>query len=128
MKLSSTLSTKFTTVEELRVSFHGMAVNIWENVIPWRRFLQHFPSVRALRTEGASNCRIASTLHQNHEDPDDLSLLPALEQIELGKYTFSTHESQCESELAAFEPFVSARRQTGRPVNVFFGPYWSYRR
>jgi hypothetical protein len=127
MKLSSTLSTKFSAVEELRVSFHGMAVNIWENVIPWRRFLQHFPSVKALRTEGANNYHIASTLLQNHEDPDDFPLLPALEQIELGKYTFSAHESQCGPELVAFEPFVSARRQAGRPAKVCFGPYWSYR-
>lgn len=127
MKLSNRLSTKFTTVKELRVSFHGMAVNIWENVIPWRRFLRHFPSVKVLRTEGANNYRIASTLLQNHEEPDDLSLLPALEQIELGKYTFSTHEGRCEPELAAFGPFVSARRQAGRPVKVSFGPYWSYR-
>jgi hypothetical protein len=128
MKLGSTLSTKFSKVEELRVSFHGMAVNVWENVIPWRRFLQHFPRVKALQTEGANNYRIASILLQNHENPDDLPLLPALEQIELGKYTFSAHEkSQCEPEVAAFEPFVSARRQEGRPVKVFFGPYWSYR-
>jgi len=128
MKLGSTLSAKFSTVEELRVSFHGMAVNVWENVIPWRRFLQHFPNVKALQTEGANNYRIASTLLQIYENPDGLSLLPALEQIELGKYTFSTHEkSQCEPELAAFEPFVSARRQEGRPVKVFLGPYWSYR-
>jgi hypothetical protein len=126
MKFSNTLSTKFATVEELRVSFHGMAVKVWENVIPWRRFLQHFPSVKALRTEGANNYRIASTLLQNHEDPDYLPILPALEQIELGKYTFSTDESQYEPELAAFEPLVSARRQAGCPVKVFFGPYWSY--
>jgi len=93
-----------------------MAVNIWQNVIPWRKFFQHFPSVKALRTEGANNYRIASTLFHSHEDSDDLPLLLALKQIELGKYTFSTHESQYEPELAAFEPFVSARRQSGRPV------------
>jgi hypothetical protein len=45
-----------------------------------------------------------------------------LEEIELFRDPLVTHESQREPELAAFRPFISARQQAGRPVNVCFGP------
>ncbi|KAH9994200.1 hypothetical protein BJV77DRAFT_995298 [Russula vinacea] len=47
------------------------------------------------------------------QGPDNyLTFLPALEEMELS-HGF---------ELAAFESFISARQQVGRPVKVFFGP------
>ncbi|KAH9996109.1 hypothetical protein BJV77DRAFT_960841 [Russula vinacea] len=92
-----------------------------EDDIPWRKFYHQFPSVKMLRTEGAKSIYcIARTLHQNHEEPDNLTFFPALEEIDLGKKPF--YNSRRRPQLAAFEPFVSARQQAGRPVKVFFRP------
>ena len=121
MGMSRPLSTRFTTVEELRVTFNKEDVRVGEDSIPWRGFLQQFPRLKALRTEGANDYHIARTLLQDHEEPDDPALLPALEEIELSKDSLLSPESQRGSELAAFGPFVSARQQAGRPVKVFFG-------
>ena len=121
IRMVCALPTKLATVEELRVTFVRAAA---EDDIPWRRFYQQFPSVKALRIEGenSTNC-IARTLRQDHEGPDDvLAFLPTLEEIELGKNPLLTDESQRGPELAAFQPFVCARQQAGRPVRVFFGP------
>jgi hypothetical protein len=115
MLLSAALSTKLATVEVLRVTFEN------ENLVPWRRFYQQFPSVKALRTVDTNNACIARTLLQGHEDPDgDLPFLPSLEEIGLGKNPLLTHESEHGRELAAFQPFISARQQAGHPVTVFF--------
>jgi hypothetical protein len=123
IRMSAALSMKFTTVEELRFALDGTYDNVFENFITWRRFLQQFPSVKglkAIRTKGADNYHIARILNQDHGNPDELSFLPVLEEIDLGEKPID--ESQCRSQLAAFEPFVSARQQAGRPVNVFFRP------
>jgi hypothetical protein len=101
--MSSALSTRPATVEELRVAFQveRAAADDWENNISWRRFLQKFPNVKVLRTEGANNSSIARILFQNDEEPDgDIGFLPALEEIELGKNPLSTHENQFGPELA----------------------------
>ena len=121
MGICSTVYTKLTTVKELRVTFEKTSANQWENVIFWRRFLLQFPSVKALRTENADNHSIARSLLRDNEEADrDLDFLPALEEIELGKSTLATDESQRGPELAAFQPFISARQQAGRPVKAFF--------
>jgi hypothetical protein len=117
MRMGSVLSTRLTIVEDLSVSFYETA----EDYIPWRRFYQQFPSVKALRTGGVYNYCIARTLHQDDGEPDDLAFLPALEEIDLGENSLS-FEGEGGSQLAAFQPFVSARQQAGRPVKVFFGP------
>jgi hypothetical protein len=125
IRISGALSTKLTTVEELHVTFIRMSFNFWENMIPWRELLQHFPRLKAFRTEGANNYGIARALPQDYEEPDDddgLAFLSALEEIELGKNPTLTDESPRGPELAAFEPFVSARQQAGHPVKVFFSP------
>ena len=86
---------------------------------------QQFPSVKILRTEGENNHCIARFLLQDYKKPDgNLALLPSLEEIELGKYppALTIYEIQREPELAAFDPFVSARQQAGRPVKVFLAP------
>ena len=126
MRMSGVLSTRLSTVEELHVSFDKASTDVWEDLIPWRRswrkFLQQFPSVKVLRTEDKNNCiaRIFLQL-QGHEEPgDDVTFLPALEEIELYNNSSSINGSQCGPELAAFKPFVSARKQAGRPVKVFF--------
>lgn len=118
MRMSCALSTRLANVEELHVTFDTTAD---EDDIPWRKFYHQFPSVKMLRTEGAKSIYcIARTLHQNHEEPDNLTFFPALEEIDLGKKPF--YNSRRRPQLAAFEPFVSARQQAGRPVKVFFRP------
>jgi hypothetical protein len=119
IRMSGALSMKFTTVEEIRITFDITDDDLSENFIAWRRFFQQFPSVKIIQTEGADNYSVARILHQDHGKPDELSFLPVLEEIDLGQQPFD--EGQCGAELAAFEPFVSARQQAGRPVKVFYG-------
>ena len=84
IRLSAAISTTLATVEELHVTFEGTSTDVWEDLIPWRRFLQQLPSVKVLRAEGKNNYCIARILLQGHEDPDDdVAFLPALEEIEL---------------------------------------------
>jgi hypothetical protein len=118
IRISGALSTRLTTAEKLRFTFSWKAAY---DDFPWRRFYRQFPGVRTLLTEGANSNSIARTLLQGREEPDDdLTFLPALEEIEIGKQPSSTHERQTRSRLAAFQPFVSARQRAGRPVKVFF--------
>jgi hypothetical protein len=111
MQMSSALSTRLTTIEELRVISS-------DKFVPWLEVFQHFPSVKALRLEGTVYNYMARTLHQGHEEP---VLLPALEEIQLGKNLSFIHEIQRARQLVAFQPFVSKRQQAGCPVKVFFG-------
>ena len=122
MRISDYLLMKLFTVQELCVNVAFAKMDA-EDCILWRRFYQQFPSVKVLRTEGANYSSIACTLLQNREEPDDvLALFPTLEEIELGNGEFWIRKRRSESELAVFQPFVSARRQAGRPVKVFFRP------
>ncbi|KAF8484019.1 hypothetical protein DFH94DRAFT_334845 [Russula ochroleuca] len=118
IRMSCALSMKFTTVEELRLAFDNTDDDLSENFIAWRTFLQQFPSLKTIETDDADNYSIARILDQDHGNPHELSFLPVLEEIDLGQQPF--HESQRGPELAAFESFVSARQQAGRPVKVFF--------
>jgi hypothetical protein len=119
--MSGPLSAILTSVEELRVTIDDPAGN-WGDDIPWRRFLQKFPNLKALRTEGTINYCIARSLLQNYEETvDDPTFLPSLEEIQLGKNSL-TDESHRGPELAAFQPFVSTRQRAGRPVKISFGP------
>ena len=126
MQMSGELSAMFTTVEDLRVIFDKLSVHVWVDNIPWRRFLQHFHNLKALRIESVDDVRtysIARSLLQDHEEPgNDIAFLPSLEEIELGKFPSSIDESECGPELVAFQRFVTARQQVGRPVKLSFGP------
>jgi hypothetical protein len=76
--------TRLTAVEALCVTFDGTANNLLEDYVAWRRFYQQFPSVKALRVEGANSYHFASTLLQDHEEPESgLAFFPALEEIEV---------------------------------------------
>jgi hypothetical protein len=125
-QMSNELSPMLTTVEQLRVTFDGFAVHIRLDNIPWRRLLQQFSNLKALRTDGVDGAKsyyIARSLLQDHEGlSDDLAFLPSLEEIVVGKDPSSTDESQCGRELAALQSFISARQQAGRPVKLSFGP------
>jgi hypothetical protein len=124
--MSGELSAMFTTVEDLRVIFDKLSVHVWVDNIPWRRFLLHFHNLKALRIESVDDVRtysIARSLLQDHEEPgNDIAFLPSLEEIELGKVPSSIDESECGPELVAFQRFVTARQQAGRPVKLSFGP------
>jgi hypothetical protein len=125
IRMSSALSTILNTVEKLRILFDKMTS---EDYVSWPWFLQQFPNVKVLSIEGENNYGIARNLLPNHEEPDDnLALLPALEEIELRMYRLAAletdwHGIQRDLELEAFQPFVSARQQAGRPVKVFLEP------
>ena len=124
IRMSSVVSARLSVAENLLISFDETAT---EEYVPWRWFLQRFPSVKTLQTMSPNNDSIALYLLQGHEEHDDnLVFLPALEEIELCKYPEanydSSYEAHIKSQLAAFEPFVSARQQAGRPVNVVLGP------
>ncbi|KAH9994206.1 hypothetical protein BJV77DRAFT_995306 [Russula vinacea] len=109
LQMSGVISTRFTTVEELRVTITSDEVDtkiFWENLILW---LQH----------------MARALLQDHEGAEGyLPLLPALEEIELKKDRFESRHRP-DAQLAAFKPFAYARQQAGRPVKIFFGQYTS---
>jgi hypothetical protein len=112
MQMSGVLSMRLTTVEKSHITFDNLADKVWVDNIPWRRFLQQFSSVKALRTKGREN--LAHILLRDREKPDDgLPFLPSLEEI-------VTHEtrSQLGSELATF---LFVRQQAGRPVKLVFG-------
>ena len=118
MQISDALSTKLTTIKELCITFSRTAA---EDDIPWCRFHQQFPNVKLIRTEGRNCSCIARTLLQD-QHVDDVAFFPALEKIELGEDKMGSQESRSEPELAAFDPFISARQRAGRPVNVCFRP------
>lgn len=112
MEITSMFSAKLPTMEELLITFKVA----WEpeEVIPWRTFLEQFPSVKEFRIQGANDHRIASALQ--HGGPN-LSFMPALERI---TFCTASYVADHSSELAVFQPFVSARQQAGRQVQVTF--------
>ena len=119
-RLIDTLSTRLTTVEALRISFDSTVVQSTTR-IPWRRLYQQFPGVKTLQPEGTNSTHsiVRTVLHQVPGEPNDLPLLPSLEEIDLG--TAPVYESQRKSQLAVLQPFVHARQKAGCPVKVFFG-------
>ena len=107
MHTSNAFSEKLTSAEELVLIF---AFDPFPGAnIPWHMFLQHFPSVKVIRMLGSNDLHIANAFHPDHEGLDP-AFLPALEQVEICQAR--------EAELAAFEPFVSARQQAGLQVEV----------
>ena len=121
---SSMPSTKLATAEELALHFPdtAMLVTGWQHDFPLREFLRRFRSVKVLRLDPFVP-EVALSLQQD----DGEALLPLLEEIELSARPISRstngpdeeYQHRAAAELAAFEPFVSTREQTGRPVNVF---------
>ena len=115
VRMSDALSVRLATLEVLVVKFDRYRADyVWEDYLPWHRFYRHLSSVKTLRI----TCSMARTLYQYHGEPDGLFVLSALEEIHL--FDLETDESKRGTILAAFQPFVNAREQSGRPVNVFF--------
>ena len=112
MEITSMFSAKLSTMEELLIIFKDSRED-WD-VIPWRTFLEQFPSVKEFRIQGTDNHRIASALQHGGLN---LSVLPVLERITFYTTSYFADHS---SELAVFQPFVSVRQQAGRPVKVSY--------
>lgn len=113
MQMGSALSTRLTTIEELRITPS-------EEFVQWLKLFQYFSSVRALYLDGTGYDYMARTLHQSDKEPNDPVILPALEEIQLRISLSFIHEIQRARQLEAFQPFVFKRQQAGRPVKVFF--------
>ena len=120
---SGTSYTTLATAEELALFFHDATmVTEWQHNFPLRDFLRLFRSVKVLRLEPFVP-EVALSLQQD----DGEALLPILEQIELSVPPIlpstegpdEEYQRRTAAELAAFEPFVSAREQTGYPVKIF---------
>ncbi|KAI0269723.1 hypothetical protein BGY98DRAFT_280098 [Russula aff. rugulosa BPL654] len=117
---SSMPSIKLATAEELVLLFLGTVIQ-WQNDFPLCKFLRQFRSVKVLRLDPFVP-EVALSLQQD----DGEGLLPLLEEIELSAPPISRstkgpdeeYQHRAAAELAAFDPFVSARKQIGRPVNV----------
>jgi hypothetical protein len=120
---SSMSSTTLATAEELALFFHDATmVTEWQHDFPLREFLRLFRSVKVLRLDP-----FVPEVALSFQQDDGEALLPILEQIELSVPPISQstegpdeeYHRRTAAELAAFEPFVSAREQTGCPVKIF---------
>ncbi len=123
MQMSTAFSGKLSTIEELCIVTLDEVQRLDERIL-WREFLLKFPSIKVLRMQNVNYLFVTRALSQlgDHGGPFNRAFLGALEKIELCKSTFCTAETQLASQLASFQPFVSARQQAGRPVNVSIGP------
>jgi len=120
--IGSMSSAKLATAEELALFFPETAVvPEWELVFPLREFFRQFHSIKMLRVDPFVP-EVALYLQQG----DGEAFLPLLEEIELSARPISRptegpdeeYQRRAAAELSAFEPFVSAREQAGRPVKV----------
>jgi hypothetical protein len=130
MRISRSLSAQFVTAKELLITFEKIDDISWRDVTPWRKFLWQFRSVKIIRLERSGILDIADCL-----EPASLDFLPSLEEIEVRTHDITmsfTPETEFEAELAAFQPFVHAREQAGRPVKVYrtitHGDQWGFAR
>jgi hypothetical protein len=119
---SNMSSIKLATAEELALLFsHTAIVAEWQHDFPLCEFLRQFRSVKVLRLDPFVP-EVALSLQQD----DGEALLPLLEDIELSAPPISRstkdpddeYQHRAAAELAAFEPFVSARERAGRVVKV----------
>jgi hypothetical protein len=114
MEITSMFSAQLSTTEELVIIFESAREG---EVIPWRTFLEQFPSVKEFWIQNTNNNHIASALQPYHGRPN-LFVLPALERITFRTTSYVADHS---SELAVFQPFVTARQQAGRQVQIVSG-------
>ena len=118
--INSTPSTKLAMVEELAIFFPTPNTTHWLQVTLLREFFRQFRSVRMLRLHPFMQ-EVALSLQQD----DGEVILPVLEEIECSisrtsRYSYSDEEYQrrAAGAMAAFEPFVSARKRAGCLVKV----------
>jgi hypothetical protein len=116
---NSTPSIKLSMAEELALFFPRSNITDLETIYPLREFLRQFRSVRVLRLDPFIR-EVGLYLQQD----DGEAILPLLEEIELSishlkRCSYKDFKRRTAEELAAFEPFVSARERAGRLVKVY---------
>jgi len=117
--INSTPSTKLAMAEELALFFPCLDMANLEAFFPLREFLRQFRSVRVFRVDPFMR-EVGHYLQQD----DGEAIFPALEEIELlisrlKGHSDEEHQRRAAEELAAFEPFVSARERAGRLLKVY---------
>jgi hypothetical protein len=125
MSINGSPSTKLSTAEELALYFPYSNITRSKHVFSLREFLRQFRSVKVLRLDPFIQ-EVALSLRED----DGEAFLPVLEQIELSasqstRVPHEEHQRRAAAELAAFEPFVSAREEAGRPVKVFHRDFYA---
>jgi hypothetical protein len=121
MRMSNVLSSRLTTVKQLVITLKKRKDSSWNDVAMWRRFLRLFCNVKVLRLEQDAVHDIANCLEPTFGGSELASrgFLPSLEVIELcANETYTLENESVSAELAAFQPFASARKQAGRPIEV----------
>ena len=93
-----------------------------EEFFSLREFIRQFRSVRVLRVDPFMQ-EFVHYLQQWQQD-DGTAFLPVLEEVELSVlhlfgYSGEEYQRRAAEELAAFEPFVSARERAGRLLKVY---------
>jgi hypothetical protein len=115
LRICSALSAELATVEELFLSFDT------EVALLWGQFLRLFCSVKVFTMEHGNMFDLANVLQPNDGGPA-VGVLPVLEEIVLCARTYYPEDkAKFASGLAAFDPFISARQEAGRPVRVLRG-------
>lgn len=123
MQMNSAFFKKLSTIQELVV----VANYELKDIALWLRFLLQFPSIKALRLNSQNRFLVACALRAlaaalgQDNGPSNLGVCPSLKEIELCTDSYLTAEERA-TQLAAFEPFISARAQAGVRVNVFWSP------
>ncbi|KAI0288670.1 hypothetical protein BC826DRAFT_1107525 [Russula brevipes] len=110
LQICDALSAELATVEELYLSFDQS----W-GAMPWGQFLRLFDSVKVFRMQHGNIFDLANVFSPNNGGTA-VGVLPVLEEIVLCAHThFPEDRAKFASGLAAFDPFVSARQEAGRP-------------
>jgi hypothetical protein len=123
LRMCSALSAELATVEELFLSFWAL---LW-GAIPWRQFLRLFCSVKVFRMEHGNIFDLANFCSQMTEGRPLVFFLYWKKSCFVRVHILPRTRPKFASGLAAFDPFVSARQQAGRPVRVLRGPHPTYR-
>jgi hypothetical protein len=115
LQISNALSPKLRIVEELfLISFSNSSFP----TTPWRRFLELFHNVKVLRLQHDVMFEIAHSLQQ--DQGESTPVLPSLVEIRLCMRSWSWNQDERRSAMEAFEPFIAARQEAGRPVKIFW--------
>ncbi|KAH9014830.1 hypothetical protein EDB84DRAFT_1528135 [Lactarius hengduanensis] len=115
------LSGPLSTVEELVVDWQPSRFPQHIDHVQWRGFFNHIRRVKTVQVSSQVALHVARSFQLGGQD-SALDLFPALEQVEvpLNHYLPPTvsEDPIKDSILDAFEPFVAARKQVGRPVRL----------
>ncbi|KAH9042943.1 hypothetical protein EDB83DRAFT_2640731 [Lactarius deliciosus] len=114
------LSGPLSTVEELVVDSKGSPFTQQVGQVQWRGFFNHIRRVKTVQMSPQVALNVAHSFQLGGQEPA-LDLFPALEQVEVPLTYLPPIVSEDpikDSILDAFEPFVAARKQMGRPIRL----------